>query len=87
MGILLFLVFGLVVGLLARAVMPGRQSMGWLMTMGLGVAGSFIGGFLASLITHNRVLDFNTSGVIGSIIGAVALLAIASATSRGRSFA
>jgi len=87
MGILMFLIFGLVVGFIARAIMPGRQSMGLVATLLLGVAGSFIGGFLASLITHNRVLDFNTSGVIGSIIGAVALLAIASATSRGRSFA
>lgn len=87
MGILLFLVFGLVVGLLARAIMPGRQSMSWVMTMLLGVAGSFAGGFLASLVTHERVLDFNTSGLIGSVIGAVALLAVVTMTTRGRAFA
>ncbi len=87
MGILLFLVFGLVVGLIARALTPGRQGMGWLMTMLLGVAGSFVGGFLASLITHNRVLDFHTSGLIGSVIGAVVLLVIGGFSSRSRAFA
>jgi len=74
MGILLFLVFGLVVGLLARAVMPGTQSMGLIATALLGVAGSFVGGFLVSLVTQNRVTDLNTAGIIGSIIGALLVL-------------
>ena len=74
MGILLFIVFGFVVGLIARAVTPGDQKMGLLATTGLGIAGSFIGGFLGSLFTHNRVTDFNTAGLIGSVIGAVLLM-------------
>jgi uncharacterized membrane protein YeaQ/YmgE (transglycosylase-associated protein family) len=74
MGILLFLVFGLVVGLLARAIMPGTQSMGLVMTALLGVVGSFVGGFLVSLITHNNVGDMNTAGIIGSIVGALLVL-------------
>ena len=78
MGILLFAIFGLVIGLLARALLPGRQSMGLLTTALLGMAGSFIGGLLVSLFTHTRVTDFNTSGVIGSIIGSILLLLIAS---------
>lgn len=77
MSILLFLVFGLVVGLLARAIMPGSQSMGWGMTMILGVIGSFVGGFLVSLVTNNRVTDFNTAGIIGSVIGALVTLLVA----------
>lgn len=76
MSIILFLVFGLVVGFLARAIMPGSQKMGWLATMLLGVVGSFIGGFLGALITSSRVLDFNTAGIIGSLIGALIALAI-----------
>ena len=84
MGIILFLVFGFVVGLLARALLPGRQSMGLIATAGLGVAGSFLGGFLAALITHNRVADFNTAGMIGSILGAILLLVIGSRFSRDR---
>ena len=74
MAILLFIVVGLVVGLLARALMPGRQSMGWGMTAILGVVGSFVGGFLVSLITDNRVTDFNTAGLIGSVLGALVVL-------------
>lgn len=85
MNILLFLVFGLVVGFLARAIMPGNQKMGLLATMLLGVVGSFIGGFLGALVTQSRVLDFNTAGIIGSIIGAlVALLIGGGALGRGR---
>jgi len=87
MGILLFIVFGLVVGLLARAIMPGNQRMGILMTTGLGVAGSFIGGFLSSLFTNHRVTDLHTAGLIGSVIGAIALLAIAGGLFSRRSFA
>ncbi len=74
MGIVMFIVFGLVVGLLAGALMPGRQSMGLGMTTLLGIAGSFIGGFIGALLTDSRVGDFNTAGIIGSIIGAMVLL-------------
>jgi len=74
MGIVLFIVFGFIVGLLARAIMPGTQKMGVVSTILLGVAGSFLGGFLVSLITRNRVTDLNTAGIIGSILGALLLL-------------
>jgi uncharacterized membrane protein YeaQ/YmgE (transglycosylase-associated protein family) len=84
MGLLLFIVFGFVIGLLARALMPGDQKMGFLMTTVLGIAGSFIGGFLASLVTDHRVLDFHTAGFIGSIIGALVLLAIGGGLLRRR---
>jgi uncharacterized membrane protein YeaQ/YmgE (transglycosylase-associated protein family) len=85
MNIILFLVFGLVVGFIARAVMPGSQRMSMLATMLLGVVGSFIGGFVAALLTHTRVLDFNTTGLIGSVIGALIALVIAGgAFTRGR---
>ena len=76
MSIVLFLVFGLVVGFLARAVMPGTQKMGLIATMILGVVGSFVGGFLVSLITDQRVTDLNTAGIIGSIVGALVLLLV-----------
>ena len=84
MGIILFLVFGLVVGLLARAIVPGIQKMGMGMTALLGIAGSFIGGFVVSLVTHNPVDDFNTAGAIGSVLGAILLLVIAGSTSGRR---
>jgi uncharacterized membrane protein YeaQ/YmgE (transglycosylase-associated protein family) len=78
MGIIVFIIFGLVIGLLARALLPGRQSMGLMMTALLGMAGSFVGGFLVSLVTDNRVTDLNTAGVLGSIVGAIVLLLVAS---------
>ena len=74
MSIILFVVFGFVVGLLARAIMPGTQAMGVVYTILLGIAGSFVGGFLVSLVTRNRVTDLNTAGVIGSVLGALLLL-------------
>jgi len=83
MSILLFLIFGLVVGFLARAIMPGRQSMGFIATSLLGVAGSFIGGFLVALVTSHRVTELNTAGLIGSVVGALILLAIAGRVGRG----
>jgi uncharacterized membrane protein YeaQ/YmgE (transglycosylase-associated protein family) len=44
------------------------------MTAVLGVVGSFVGGFVASLVTHERVADFNTAGLIGSVLGALLVL-------------
>jgi uncharacterized membrane protein YeaQ/YmgE (transglycosylase-associated protein family) len=84
MGILLFLVFGLVIGLLARAIVPGTQKMGMGMTALLGIAGSLVGGFLASVVNHSRVEDFNTAGAIGSIIGAILVLVMVGSMSGRR---
>jgi uncharacterized membrane protein YeaQ/YmgE (transglycosylase-associated protein family) len=84
MGLLGFLVFGLVVGLLARLLMPGRQSMGILATMLLGVVGSFVGGFLGNLLFGGggRWDHPNTAGWIGSILGSLLLLALVGRTRR-----
>jgi uncharacterized membrane protein YeaQ/YmgE (transglycosylase-associated protein family) len=70
----MFLV-GLVVGAIARLLMPGEQKMGWIMTAILGIAGSFVGGFIGNLIS--RPADgvmFNPAGLIMSVIGALILL-------------
>ena len=82
MGLIAFIVFGFVIGLLARAIMPGDQKMGVVMTTGLGVTGSFIGGFLVSLVTDQRVMDFHTAGVIGSVVGALLMLLVAGGLSQ-----
>ena len=76
MHLLLFLVFGFVVGLLARAVMPGTQSMGIIKTTLIGAAGSFIGGVLGNLISGDPWGSIHSAGWIGSVIGAVVLMAI-----------
>jgi uncharacterized membrane protein YeaQ/YmgE (transglycosylase-associated protein family) len=74
MGIIAFIIFGFIVGLIARALMPGPQRMGLLMTTVLGIVGSFVGGFLASLVTNRSVFDLSTSGFIGSLLGAMLVL-------------
>jgi uncharacterized membrane protein YeaQ/YmgE (transglycosylase-associated protein family) len=65
---------GLVAGLIARAVMPGRQQMGLIATALLGMAGSFVGGFLASLIMGYGWRVMQPAGFLGSVIGAIVLL-------------
>jgi uncharacterized membrane protein YeaQ/YmgE (transglycosylase-associated protein family) len=84
MGIIMFLLFGLIVGLVARALMPGRQKMGLIGTIGIGCAGSFIGGFLANLISGRAILDLTTAGFFGSLIGALLVLLLMMPYFRGR---
>ena len=87
MGLILFLIVGLVAGFIARAVVPGNDHMGILPTIILGVVGSFVGGAIGALFSSNhKILDFHTTGLIGSIIGAiVALLIYNAVTGRKRS--
>lgn len=75
-GLLWFVLIGFVAGLIARAVVPGRDAMGILATIVLGIVGSFVGGLLAVLFTGRKFDDFTTSGLIGSIIGAIVALII-----------
>ena len=76
-SILLWIVFGAVVGIIARFLVPGRDPMGWVGTIVLGIVGSFVGGFLAQLLfTGNASLPPPTAGWIGSIIGAIVVLLI-----------
>jgi uncharacterized membrane protein YeaQ/YmgE (transglycosylase-associated protein family) len=85
MGIIAFLVIGLLAGLIARALLPGNQSMGLLATTLLGIAGSFVGGFIGSLFrTDGRVFDLHPSGLIFSVIGAMLLLLLVGMAGRGR---
>jgi uncharacterized membrane protein YeaQ/YmgE (transglycosylase-associated protein family) len=84
MGILLFLVFGIIVGFLARAIMPGRQSMSILMTMVVGIVGSLLGGFVGSLISNNEATRIHPAGIIGSVIGALVVLALLGMRGRSR---
>ena len=76
MSIVWFLLIGLIAGLVARGIVPGKDAMGIIPTIVLGVVGSFVGGFLAALFTGNKVLDFNTTGLLLSIVGAVVALLI-----------
>jgi uncharacterized membrane protein YeaQ/YmgE (transglycosylase-associated protein family) len=76
--ILFLLVVGLIGGFIARALVPGRDSLSLGGTLLLGIVGSFIGGFLGYLLFRNDANDgaFQASGIIGSIIGSVIALLI-----------
>jgi len=68
-----WILFGLVVGIIAKFLMPGRDPGGWIVTILLGIAGSFVGGFLAQTLLGR---GNSTAGWIGSILGAILLLFI-----------
>jgi uncharacterized membrane protein YeaQ/YmgE (transglycosylase-associated protein family) len=71
MSILLFLLFGLVVGALARLIVPGREPGGWVISMLIGVVGSFLGGFLGRAIGLYR--EGEPAGFFMSLLGAILL--------------
>jgi uncharacterized membrane protein YeaQ/YmgE (transglycosylase-associated protein family) len=75
-AIIVMLIVGLIAGAIARLLMPGRDPLGILGTIVLGVAGSFVGGFLQNLVQFHSlsIHSFHTVGLIGSIIGAWVLL-------------
>lgn len=81
MAIIGFIVFGLVVGLLARLIVPGPQRIGLLMTTALGVVGSLIGGLVANALGTGDYFELNILGSIVAIISAAVLVAAVSAGS------
>jgi uncharacterized membrane protein YeaQ/YmgE (transglycosylase-associated protein family) len=68
------IIIGLIAGFIARALVPGRQAMTIPQTVLLGIVGSFVGGFLGHFLFHHGGGFVQTSGWIGSIIGAVIAL-------------
>jgi uncharacterized membrane protein YeaQ/YmgE (transglycosylase-associated protein family) len=71
-------------GFIARALVPGRQAMTVPQTILLGVAGSFVGGFLGRVLFHHGTGFVQTSSWLGSIIGAVIVLMIYLRIEQGR---
>src|SRR5262249_10187719 len=76
--IVILLIVGLIAGAIARLVVPGRDQMSLLATLGLGIVGSFVGGFLQNLVFLHTVSLFalHPAGVLGSIIGSIIVLLI-----------
>lgn len=71
-----FIVFGLVVGALARLIKPGRQRLSVLATLLLGLAGSVIGGLVAKLLGTGRIMELDFIGSVVAIISAVLLIGV-----------
>lgn len=84
-GIIGFIVFGLIIGAVARLIKPGKQNLSILATLGLGVVGSIIGGVVASALGTGDIGELNILGSIIAVIAAVLLIGVAESVTGGKS--
>lgn len=84
MNIIGFLVFGLVVGAVARLIKPGKQNLSLLATLALGVVGSLIGGVVASFLGTGDMWELNILGSVVAVVAAVLLVGTAEALTSKR---
>uniref|UniRef100_A0A3B0LXG1 Transglycosylase associated protein n=1 Tax=Arsenophonus endosymbiont of Trialeurodes vaporariorum TaxID=235567 RepID=A0A3B0LXG1_9GAMM len=82
MGILSWVIFGLIAGIIAKWVMPGAYNMGIIMTIILGIVGAVVGGYISTLFGKGKVDGFNLSSFIVAVIGAIVVLFIAGMVGR-----
>jgi len=78
-----FIVAGLIIGLLARLILPGKQKIGLLWTLALGVIGSVIGGTIANVLGTGDIWELNVLGFVCAVIASVLLLSVAERMSIG----
>ena len=75
MGFFAWIVLGLIAGALAKLLMPGKDGGGWIITMVLGIAGAFVGGYLGSLLGIGGAADgVNLVSIVTATAGAFVLL-------------
>ncbi len=74
MGILSWIVMGLIVGVLAKFIMPGKDPGGIIVTILIGIAGAFVGGFIGSRLGLGTVTGFSAGSLLLAIGGALLLL-------------
>ena len=78
-NIIWMIILGLIVGLIARLIVPGRQHIGWIATVLLGIAGAWVGGTLGSVVFpphHFEITPPIKHSFLGALVGAVILLVI-----------
>jgi uncharacterized membrane protein YeaQ/YmgE (transglycosylase-associated protein family) len=83
MQILGLILIGIVIGVLARLVLPGRQRIGMMMTVLLGIVGALIGGIVASAIGTGDIFELNFLGTIVGVLAAAGLIGAAEAGGLG----
>lgn len=76
MGILAWILVGLIAGFLAKFIMPGPDPGGIIVTILIGIVGAFVGGFLTSNLLGIGVTGFNISTILVATLGAIILLAV-----------
>lgn len=74
MGILSWIILGLLAGILAKWLMPGRDGGGMIMTILLGIAGAFVGGWIGTRLGFGSVTGFNLGSLFTAVMGAMVLL-------------
>ena len=79
-----FLIFGLFVGFVARLLLPGKQHIGLLWTLALGVVGSLIGGTIANVLGSGDIWELNFIGAVSAIAASVVVLAVAERSGLGQ---
>lgn len=84
MGVIGFVFFGLVVGVVGRIIAPGSHKLGLLMTIAIGIAGSVIGGMVATAIGTGEYDDLDLLGSLVAFASAAVLVAVVSSASGGR---
>lgn len=76
MGIFSWIVMGLIVGVLAKFIMPGKDPGGLFVTILIGIAGAFVGGYLGSMLGFGTVTGFNMGSILLATGGAIVLLIV-----------
>ncbi len=76
MDIVIWIVLGLVAGILGKMILPGKDPGGWIVTILLGIAGAFVGGWVGGFLGMGTVGGFSLSSVITATVGAILLLVI-----------
>jgi uncharacterized membrane protein YeaQ/YmgE (transglycosylase-associated protein family) len=79
-----FIIAGLIIGALARLLLPGKQKIGLLWTLGIGLLGSVIGGTIANLIDTGDIFELNIIGFIAAVVASVGLLVVAERAGLGQ---
>lgn len=76
MGWISWVIFGLIAGILAKWIMPGKDGGGFFMTIILGIVGAFVGGMISTFLGFGKVDGFNLGSFAVAVIGAIVVLAV-----------
>ncbi len=74
MGILSWIIFGLIAGIIAKFIMPGKDGGGFIITVILGIVGAVVGGYISTFLGHGRVDGFNLGSFVVAVVGAIVVL-------------
>lgn len=74
MGIISWIIFGLIAGIIAKWIMPGRDGGGFILTAVLGVIGAVVGGWISTLFGFGKVDGFNIGSFAVAVVGAIVVL-------------